>query len=295
LCYNCADDLQDKNMPTKINSRVLMSGADYFQVEELNPYSHQSDQPNIEQAKTEHANIRQAIENAGIEVVKIDAPAGCQDGIYTANWGLCRGNKVVLSSLPNRRQAETPFAEKALREIGKEIITPPYLFSGQGDALPCGNLLLAGTGYRTDPRVHSFLAEHLGYKVVSLQTVPELNDQGQPVINKVTGLPNSFFYDIDLAISVLTPELIAWCPEAFNEESQTKIQSLNLDKIEVSLDEAQNHFACNLISSGETVIMSSSAPKLKAAIEAHGLSVVTPEIMELAKGGGYIRCVTLSL
>ena len=272
-----------------------MSGADYFQVEELNPYSHLSVQPSIERAKIDHSNIRHALEAVGIEVVKVDAPPGCQDGIYTANWGVCRGNKVVISSLPNRRQAETPFAEKAMRDLGKEIIEPPYLFSGQGDCLPCGNLMFVGSKYRTDPRMHKFLADKLGFEVIGLQTVPELNSSGQPVINKVTGLPNSFFYDLDLGIAVLTTELIAWCPEAFLPESQEKIRSLNIEKIEVSLDEAQKHFACNLVSTGETVVLSPSAVELKAAIEARGLKTLTPDIRELYKGGGYIRCTTLTI
>ncbi len=279
-------------MATKINGKLLMSGTDYFRVEELNPYSRLDDQPEVKKAEEEHANIRRAIEGAGIEVIKVDAPPGCQDGVYTANWGLCRGNKAVLASLPNRRQAETPFAEKAYRELGKEIITPPYLFSGQGDSLPCGDLLFTGSVYRTDPRMHEFLAKELGYEVIGLQTVPQTDSTGQTVIIKATGLPSSFFYDIDLCIGIISPDLIAWCPEAFLPESQAKVRALNIDRIEVSLNEARNHFACNLISTGETVIMGDSAPKLKAALEARGLKVITPHVQELVKGGGYIRCVT---
>ena len=41
--------------------------------------------------------------------------------------------------------------------------------------------------------------------------------------------------------------------------------------------------------------MSAHAPKLKAELEARGLTVLTPEVSELAKGGGYIRCTTLTL
>ena len=68
-----------------------------------------------------------------------------------------------------------------------------------------------------------------------------------------------------------------------------------MDKIEVSFEEATKGFACNLVSTGETVIMSAHAPALQAAIEAHGLKTLTSDISELAKGGGYIRCTTLTL
>lgn len=273
-----------------------MSGANYFSDEfAINAHMNSQIAVDVDRAKAEHANIRKAFEQAGIKVIKTAAPENCQDGVYTANWGLCRGNKVVLSSLPNKRQAEEPYAKRALRLLGKQIFTPPYRFSGQGDALPCGNLLFCGSHYRTDPRMHQFLAKHLGYDVISLQTIPELDQAGQPKINAITGWPDSFFYDLDLALSVLRDDLIAWCPEAFLPESQAKIRALsNLEKIEVSFDEAKA-FACNLVSTGETVIMSARAPKLKAAIEAHGLKTITPEITELAKGGGYIRCTSLTL
>lgn len=279
----------------KINQKVLMSGVEFFAVEELNPYSHKSDQPEVSKTAEEFDSIRAALTDAGVEVITVDAPEGCQDGIYTANWGLCRDGVAVLSSLPNMRQKEEIYARQVLEDEGLTVIPAPHLFSGQGDALPCGNMVFMGQTYRTDPRMHQFIADELGFEVISVQTVPELDESDKPVINKVTGLPNSYFYDIDLALSVISPNLIAWCPDAFTEPSQKLINSLPIEKIEVSLNEAKEGFACNLVSTGETVVMSDKAPELKKNLESRGLTVVTPMINELAKGGGYIRCTTLTL
>jgi len=41
--------------------------------------------------------------------------------------------------------------------------------------------------------------------------------------------------------------------------------------------------------------MGDGAPELKANLENRGLTVLTPHIRELSKGGGYIRCTTLTL
>jgi N-dimethylarginine dimethylaminohydrolase len=199
-----------------------------------------------------------------------------------------------------------PYADSTLRSQGLETVRVPgeLHFSGQGDALPCGNYLFAGYGYRSDKAVHSFLADTLGYEVISLQAVPQRKwfGLGPAVINKASGWPDSFYYDIDLAISVLrSPSgsqkgLIAWCPAAFTPASRQLLRDFDgVDKIEVSLKEARKAFACNLVSTGEKVIMSARAPQLRAAIEARGLQTITPEITELAKGGGYIRCTTLTL
>ena len=280
-----------------INQRVLVSGADYFALDApINPYY--DDEPvDVAQAKSDHIKIVQAFEHAGMEVVKITPPQDSQDGVYTANWALVRGNKAVLSRLPNARKAEEAYAAKVVSDLGIEVIMVPedWHFSGQGDALPCGRFLLAGQGYRSDPRAQAFAAETLGYELVQLQTLPQLDTTGQPHINAVSGWPDSFFYDIDLALAVLHDDLIAYCPEAFDSASQAKIAELPMDKIEVSYDEAVKGFACNLVSTGETVIMSGHAPKLQAAIESHDLKTITPDVQELPRGGGYIRCVSLTL
>lgn len=282
-------------MGPTINQKVLVSGARYFSVQELNPYSQAGNQPDAAAAAGELAGIIAALKEAGIEVVQVPEPENCQDGVYTANWALCHGNTAVLSYLPNMRRAEQPYAEKVLSDLGFQVVKAPYRFSGQGDALPCGNYLFCGSVYRTDPLMHDFLESELGYQVVRLQTIPLLDAGGQPRINQVTGWPDSFYYDLDLALAVLSPTLIAWCPEAFVSESQQTLRALPIDKIEVSLQEATQGFACNLVSTGTTVVMSANAPELKAAIEAKGLKTITPEVKELGKGGGYIRCVTLTL
>lgn len=272
-----------------------MSGAEFFANDyAINPYMDSVEEIDTALAAAEHSQIKDAMTRAGIHVIQVRAPEGCQDGVYTANWGLCRGNKVLLSSLPAGRTNEMPYAKQVLSDIGKEVIEAPYRFSGQGDALPCGNLVFVGTSYRTDQRMHKVIAETLGYKVIGLKTLPYLA-AGQPANNPITGLPDGFFYDLDLALAVLSPNLIAWCPEAFEASSQAKIRQLHIDKIEVSLDEAMKSFACNLVSTGEIVVMSARAPLLKAAIDTKGLKTITPAITELAKGGGYIRCVSLTL
>jgi N-dimethylarginine dimethylaminohydrolase len=273
-------------MPTKINTTVLMSGADYFEdTFAINALMDSSITIDKIKATQEHNDLEVTLTKAGIKVIKVSPPVDDQDGVYTANWGLTRGNKVILSSLPNKRKSEEPYAKSILESLGFRVIESPYNFSGQGDALPCGNLLFCGSHYRTDPRMHDFIADTLGYEVIGLQEV----------INSVTGWPDSFFYDIDLAIAVLRDGLIAWCPDAFLPESQEKIRSLQIDKIEVSLEEATKGFCCNLISTGETVIMSNNAPNLQRAIEEHGFKTVTPSITELCKGGGFIRCTSLTL
>lgn len=285
------------------NTHVLMSDTRAFSTGfAINPY-YGEEEPDLTQVEAEHSTIKGLLEKAGVKVTQVPAPLGSQDGVYTANWALIRGKKAILSRLPDTRKAEEAHAKQILTELGYDVIEVPkgLRFSGQGDALPYGNFLFCGQGYRADIEAQIFAADTLGYTRIQLQTVPEYDDRMSPVVNSISGWPDSFFYDIDLALAVLRPPsgdqkgLIAYCPEAFTPESQELLANFeHAEKILISLKEATNGFAANLVSTGETVIMSDKAPKLAAEIQRHGLTVVTPRITELAKGGGYIRCTTLS-
>lgn len=282
-----------------------MSGVDYFDDgQAINPFMTQAEPINLQKAKIEHENIQSALETAGVTVIKVNPPADCQDGVYTANWALVRGDKAVLASLPDARKAEEAYAAEVLESQGKTVIRLPegLKASGQGDALPCGDLLFCGNQYRSDVEAQAFIAEQLGYTRIQLQTIPLLDENGQAVVNSASGWPDSFYYDIDLALSIIRSPigdqkgLIAWCPQAFTAGSQVIMRMLeNVDKIEVSELEAREGFACNLISTGETVIMNSGAPQLTQDLETAGLKVIMLDNPELAKGGGSIRCTTLTL
>ena len=293
-----------------INKTVLMSDALNFSAEQaINPYYFDA-ATNTQLAQAEHNAIRQALTDAGVEVITTNSPTDSQDGVYTANWALVRGDTAILARLPNVRKTEEVHAKKVLESLGKTVLETPegLRFSGQGDALACGDYLFCGSGYRSDEAAQAFAAEQLGYTRVQLHTIPQLDEAGLPVINAVSGWEDSFFYDIDLALSIIrspernattgevNPGLIAYCPDAFTPESRQKIEALtDIETIKVSLHEAEHAFACNLVSTGSTVVMGDGAPVLKAELEARGLTVHTPHIQELSKGGGYIRCTTLTL
>ena len=281
-----------------INQKLLVSGADYFTDDyKINPYYTET-KINREKAIAEHARIVECFREAGIEIIKVDPPKGCQDGVYTANWAIVKDGIAVMARLPEARKGEEAYARKKLEEQGiKTYLVPEnYLYSGQGDSLRCGKYLFAGRGYRSDPEAQTFVADKLGLELVQVHAKPQLNADGSIHINPATNHADSFWYDLDLAISIIDEHTIAYCPGALDEESNKKLEAIqDLDKIIVDYDECTKGFACNLVSTGKHVIMSANAPKLKSALEARSLICITPEITELLKGGGYIRCISLWL
>lgn len=278
-----------------INQKLLVSGADYFaDTYEINPYYTQN-KIDINKAMAEHKLILDCFKEANIELIKVKPPKNCQDGVYTANWALIKDGTAVMSRLPVARKAEENYARKILEQQGIKTVLVPgkYLFSGQGDSLRCGKYLLGGCGYRSDPEAQQFAADTLGLELIQLHAKPQLNPDGSEHINPVTNHADSFWYDIDLAVSVIDDHTIAYCPDALDDQSNQKLQSLNLDTILVDYEECTKGFANNLVSTGKHVIMSNKAPKLQSALEKRGLICLTPDVTELKKGGGYIRCVSL--
>ena len=261
-----------------INNHLLVSDATHFRVDfEINPYLSTTDHPAPAAAVAEHDAIGAAHRRAGRVVEHLPSAPDCPDMVFTANAALVSGTTAVLGNLPEPRRPETPHHRAWLAAHGYTVIDAPYAFSGQGDALPCGNLLLAGYGQRTDRRMHALLAERLGYEVISLRTVgPQ-------------------WYDLDLALAVVdNPRTLAWCPQAFDEPSRRTVIGLGLDLVEVSPDEAAR-FALNLVSDGRTVTMTDRAPRLATALRARGLRVVELATTQLRKGGGGVRCTALTL
>jgi N-dimethylarginine dimethylaminohydrolase len=153
----------------KINTKVLMSGVDYFAVEELNPYSFVNNQPSREAAKEEYLSLQDTFQNAGIEIIKTPAPENCQDGVYTANWALCLGGLAIMANLPKMRSQESPYAEKALKNLGYDIKRLPedIRFSGQGDALVCCNIFLPAMATEQICPLMSILNSHLPKKLLA--------------------------------------------------------------------------------------------------------------------------------
>lgn len=297
-------------MVCMMNEHVLMSGVEYFSDDAaINPFMVAGHPVDRVVATREHDGIATALEAAGVKVTRVKPPADCQDGVFTANWALVHGDKAVLARLPNARKAEEAYARATLEWLGKKVIELPEdieRFSGQGDALPCGDYLLCGSGYRTVEAAAEFVCEQLGFTRVQLRAKPLLDDDGLPVVNQFSGWEDSFFYDIDLAVSVLRapqyegsqlvqPGLIGVCRDALTPDSWARLKELSdIEIIEVSMTEAIEKLACNLVSTGTHVVMN-DVPKFAAAIEAHGLTTTRLRNPELAKGGGSVRCTTLTL
>ena len=185
-----------------------------------------------------------------------------------------------------------------MNALGFETKRASVLFSGQGDALMIGGgRVLIGEGYRTAPAVAREIRDWLGLEPVVVRAKPKrLLGLGPRARNSLTGLWDSYFYDLDIAIGVVGLDLLAVCFSALTRDGQRALARLDdVDLIPVEYCEARDALATNLVSDGETVIMSDAAPKLAAQLKRRGLKLIQLPNRELRKSGGGFRCSSLSL
>jgi N-dimethylarginine dimethylaminohydrolase len=265
-----------------MQKRILMARAEHFGVEfEINPWMDKEHQPSQEKALEQQDKIIDTLEGLGHKLEFINPSPECPDLCFTANAGVVRGNKVLLSHLPEARRPELPLHKQWFEEHGFETHQTSYRFGGGGDALWIGDTLVAGYADQSrrasDIEVHDELRQLFGTEVISLHTT------------------DPRFYDLDMALGVLSPQLIAYCPDVFDNESIQKLKTLtDIELLEVSLPDALG-FGCNLQSDGANVIISNRAPGLIKDLRGKDFNVLPHSIGQYMLSGGGIRCLGLDL
>jgi N-dimethylarginine dimethylaminohydrolase len=151
-----------------------------------------------------------------------------------------------------------------------------HVNEGEGDFLVVGGLVLAGTGFRTDPGAHDEVQELFGIPVVSLQLV------------------DPRFYHLDTALSVLGESDVAYYPDAFSPGSRAVLQRLFPDAVLASEADAVV-LGLNAVSDGRNVVLPTTATDLADQLRERGWNPIGVDLSELLKAGGSVKCCTLEI
>lgn len=260
---------------------IVMCPPDYFTVDyAINPWMSSADGPvDVELAKKQWQNLREAIENAGGKVEILPPQPGWPDLVFTANFAFIYGDQAVTAHYRHKeRQGEEPFGQQWLRDKGYNVtVLPDHVhFEGSGDALIWKDRVFAGYKMRSDLAAHSYLSQASGLPVLSLEL-------GDPK-----------FYHIDVCFCPLTDDYLIWYPGAFNEYGRSVIEAnVPAEKRIAVTDEEANTFVCNAVCVDKTVIFNEGAPRVKAELEAKGFNVVQVNMSEFLKSGGSCKCLTV--
>lgn len=260
--------------------KVLMCPPTYFDIEyEINVWMHQDDQPSEQTAQDQWNKLYDIyINRLGWEVELINPVKGLPDMVFATDCCLKVGDKILLSSFRYpQRQPEPGHFEKWFRDHGySDIKRANNFFEGGGDNMLCGDKIIAGYGFRSDPEAAGEMAEYFGLEVISLKIV------------------DPRFYHLDTSLAVLSDDTVAYYPGAIDQESQRRLKAAIPNLIEATEPEAKG-FGLNAVSDGHTVITSNESVGLLNKYKDAGFEIVGTPILEFRKSGGGVKCLTLDL
>jgi N-dimethylarginine dimethylaminohydrolase len=259
--------------------RYLMCRPEHFTVEyAINPWMDVTRGADRDLAVRQWETLRQTYLDLGHEVELIDPVPGLPDMVFAANGGLVvEGHALGARFTHAERRAEGPAYLRRLQALDLKSVTEPvHVNEGEGDFLVVGDLVLAGTGFRTDPGAHTEVQELFGVPVISLQLV------------------DPRFYHLDTALAVLGDSDVAYYPEAFSPGSRAVLQRLFPDAILASEADAVV-LGLNAVSDGRNVVLPSVATDLAEQLRERGWNPVGVDLSELLKAGGSVKCCTLEI
>jgi N-dimethylarginine dimethylaminohydrolase len=259
--------------------RYLMCRPDHFAVSyAINPWMDVSRGADRDLAVAQWETLRATYLSLGHEVSLVDPVPGLPDMVFAANGGLVVGGRAMGARFTHaERLAEGPAYYKWLAGAGLDDVAEPLAVNeGEGDFLVVGDLLLAGTGFRTDPRAHGEVQEFFGRPVISLQLV------------------DPRFYHLDTALAVLDDESVAYFPGAFSAGSLAVLRRLFPDAVEATEADACV-LGLNAVSDGRHVVLPTAARDLADALRDRGYEPVGVDLSELLKAGGGVKCCTLEI
>src|SRR3954471_2640601 len=222
--------------------------------------------------------LRAAYVELGHEADVLTPEPGLPDMVFAANGGLVVEGRALGARFTHaERRAEGPAYLAWLGGAGlKDVTEPVHVNEGEGDFLVVGDLVLAGTGFRTDPGAHGEVQEIFGVPVISLQLV------------------DPRFYHLDTALAVLGDRDVAYYPEAFSSGSRAVLQRLFPDAILAGERDA-TVLGLNAVSDGRNVVLPSAATDLAGQLRARGYTPIGVDLSELLRAGGSVKCCTLEI
>ena len=263
---------------------VLMCRPEHFTVSyRINPWMDPQVPTDTSRAVEQWQTLYETYLGLGFDVQLIDPLPGLPDMVYSANGGFVLDGKAYGASFTYpERQPEGPAYMEWFAEAGFEVVVPEEVNEGEGDFLLVGDVVLAGTGFRSASDSHAEVARVFGREVVGLTLV------------------DPSFYHLDTAIAVLDPEPfdgvhnIAYLESAFDEPSLAVLRERFPDAVLVGQEDA-SILGLNSYSDGYNVVIAAAATGFERQLRERGYNPIGVDLSELLLGGGGVKCCTLEL
>jgi N-dimethylarginine dimethylaminohydrolase len=263
---------------TATKRTVLMCKPQFFTVVyRINPWMDPALPTDTSLAVKQWQTLYDTYVGLGFDVHLIDPIDGLPDMVYAANGGFVIDNQAYGAKFTHvERQPEGPAYMDWFGANGFDVRVPVETNEGEGDFLLVGDVILAGTGFRSDSNSHAELSDIAGRPVITLRLI------------------NPSFYHLDTAVAVLDDTNIAYLPSAFDAPSLAILQDRYPDAVIVTEEDAAI-LGLNSYSDGYNVVIAARAKDFEFQLRARGYNPIGVDLSELLLGGGGVKCCTLEL
>jgi len=258
----------------------------YFDVTyAINPWMDTSEPVDRERALQQWSTLRQTYLDLGHAVELLEPVPGLPDMVFAANGALTIDDVALIAQYAYPQRAdEAPVHAAHHERAGREVVRAKASFEAEGDLAVAGDVLLAGTGFRTDREAHRQVQEVFKRPVISLELV------------------DPAFYHLDTCLFVLDDgrdphgpargrAQVAYYPDAFAPGSRGALERLFPHAVLADRQDALA-FGLNSVSDGRHVVVAEGATGLIAALRDRGYEVLPVAVDELMKAGGGPKCCT---
>lgn len=243
----------------------------------INPWMDPTKPVDRSLAMLQWQGLRDVYEELGHQVDIIPPVPGLPDMVFAANGATVIDGRALVARF--RHEERAPEAQAYLDWFGSRELhleQAKWINEGEGDFIPVGPWILAGTGFRTDRYSHGEAEEFFQRPVISLTLV------------------DKDFYHLDTALAMLTDQEIMYYPGAFSAGSQAALRELFPDAILATHSDAKA-FGLNAVSDGCNVVLPAAATHLSEKLRERGFSTLGVDVSELMRAGGGAKCCTLEL
>ncbi|GAA3271875.1 arginine deiminase-related protein [Dactylosporangium vinaceum] len=250
----------------------------YFAVDyAINPWMDPAAPVDVDRAVAQWTTLYELYRSLGHTVELIDPVPGLPDMVFAANGATVVDGRVYGAQFRHPERAdEGPAYLEWFARNGFEVHAAKSVNEGEGDLLLAGEWILAGTGLRTELAAHAEAQELFGRPVLTLQLV------------------DPRYYHLDTALTVLSPDNVAYFPGAFSPGSQEVLRRLYPDAVLATAQDAAV-LGLNAVSDGHRVVLPSAATRLAEQLASKGFAPIPVDVSELHLAGGGPKCCTLEI
>ena len=274
------------NNATGTLNKVLLCPPTYLEFEPINviaqKWLNKGEKVNKEAFMREHAELVQAYQENGVEVVLMDPKPGLTYQVFTRDFGACIPEGFIMGNFREPcRAGETAECENMMKNLEIPCVARCTTggFEG-GDFWMLDEYTFAhGIIARTDTAGFENIREQvreLGYNMV-----------GVPCHRQNLHL--------DMCFNIVADHVAVVCKEALPDSFISMLKKRKFTLIETNQEGVFRHYG-NLQCLGKGRVLSFRNNKdVNAQLKALGLTVIEIDLVEILKGGGGPHCMTFPL